>query len=384
MLDSLVHPDGFKIHINEVCFSDYDPLCAVRGLTPGELVGSYCRQMYEIVQSFRPGAPMRTYGDPFDIWVSDPRLHPVDTPPWTAGSLQELSPTIEILAMADYTDNLDSSFSYFAANNHPSIMSGGEKNGLPKFVDGALKARQWSSTCRGLSIYGWGTSQFDDLLPGAADLAWNVGPYIVHTPVVFTNQPSTVTIQAEMWTDDFRESPAPVLTIKRVRYRLLPSGSWTNVTMGNVGTDTYSATISLGSPSNTGIEYYIETTDTRVQTRRAPYSAPTETFVALFPPGGGPEGVPGYVELDYVINMIASHPEVSWPAAADADWYEVHLGDEPDLSPGSATLVARQQLCCPRYLFAGGEARRVDVDRIHVFAVRETPQQPIDPRKAIE
>ena len=82
--------------------------------------------------------------------------------------------------------------------------------------------------------------------------------------------------------------------------------------------------------------------------------------------------------------MIANHPEVSWPAAADADWYEVHLGVEPVLSPESATLVARQQLCCPRYLFAGGEVRRVDVDRIHVFAVREVPQQPMEPKKAIE
>ncbi len=376
-LDSLLHPDGFKIHINEICYSDYDPLCTARGLTPGQLVGSYCQQMYNSIQSFRPNAPVRIYGDPVDIWVADPRLHPIATPPWTAGSLQQLATPVQIMGMTDYSTNLDSSLAYFQTNAHSSVVASYGSSGFAKCVDGAIVARRHLNTCTGMEFYDWDSTMYD-LIPDYADLAWNLGPYIVHTPVVFTSRPASVDIQAELWTDLFRASLPPTLTARTLRYRLLPSGSWTSVTMNSVSPETYGVTVSLGSPSVTGIEYYLETTDSRGQTRRAPSGAPTETFVALFPPGAGPDRVPGYEEIPYTVAHVLGYSQLEWEERDGVDWYEVHVGEHPELIDNSPTLVVRQQPLCPRYLMVSENMRRLNLDHVHVYAVRDISNNPAE------
>ncbi len=374
-LDSLLHPDGFKIHINEICYSDYDPLCTSRGLSPGQLVGSYCQQLYNSIQSFRPDASVRIYGDAFDIWVADPRLHPISTPPWTIGSLQQLATPVQIMGMTDYSTNLDSSFSYFQANAHSSVVASYGISGFARCVDGAIVARRHRDTCNGMQFYDWDSTMYD-LVPDYADLAWNLGPYIVHTPVVFTSHPSSVVVQAEMWADLFRASIPPTLTARTLRYRLLPSGSWTSLTLNSVSPETYAATVSLGSPSVTGLEYYLEVTDSRGQTRRAPSGAPTETFVALFPPGAGPDRVPGYEEIPYAVTTVFGYPQLEWEVRDGVDWYEVHVGEHPEFIENSPTLVVRQQPLCPRYLMVNTPMRRVNLDNVHVYAVRDIASNP--------
>ena len=111
-VDSLLHPDGFKIHMNEVSYANYDAACTHRNMTPGELVGSYCRQMYQIIQARRPNAPVRIYGDAFDVFVKDVRAMPVTTSTWTVGSLQELPAPVEVMCMEGYSSNVDSSLNY--------------------------------------------------------------------------------------------------------------------------------------------------------------------------------------------------------------------------------------------------------------------------------
>ena len=376
VLDSLLRPDGYKIHINEVCYSNYDPLCVARGMTSGEIVGSYCRQMYDIIQTYHPGAPVRIYGDAFDIWVHDNRLHPISEPPWTVGALQELHQSTEMMALIDYSTNLDSSFAYFQANGHASVMAAYGSSGFHKCLSGALAARRHPGTCNGMQFYDWDSVQFD-LVPDFADLAWNLGPYIVHTPHVFTFRPASVSLQAELWTDEFRSGESPVLTTKTLRYRHLPSGQWSSLAMTSIGTETYAATVDLPG-GITGLEYYIEVTDYRGQTKRAPYNAPTETFVALFPPGGGPDESSVYEEIRYNVNFVGEYPQIEWPVMEGADWYEVHSGMSPEFGEHSSTLISRQQPICPRFLIVDINNRRMSTDQLHVFAVRkgmEIPRQ---------
>ncbi|MDD5088075.1 MAG: hypothetical protein PHI18_04690, partial [bacterium] len=67
VVDSMFHPDGYKININELALANYDNACTQRHMTPGQLVGRYLRQMYQIIQARQPGVSVRSYGDAADI-----------------------------------------------------------------------------------------------------------------------------------------------------------------------------------------------------------------------------------------------------------------------------------------------------------------------------
>jgi hypothetical protein len=130
------------------------------------------------------------------------------------------------------------------------------------------------------------------------------------------------------------------------------------------------------------MEYFLTTTDYRGQTRYAPRNAPAETFVALFPGQSGPNGaLPEYNELEYVVTDISGNPAIEWYPVSGVDYYEVHYGNPPHLEPNSPTLLATQQLCCPRYLISDEEFKHIETEHVHVYAVRLPPGYPLDPRK---
>ncbi len=365
-LDSLLRPDAFKIHINEVSYSGYDPLCLARNMTPGELVGSYCRQLYEAIQARRPGVKVRIYGDPFDIWVRDPRAHPVDELPWNAGGLQQLHPSMEIMGQASYTTDIDSSFSYFQQNGFMSVMAG-DGGGWSRVMTGGLAARRWPGTCRGFHFYDY-TLELYEQLGDFGDLAWNLGPYFIHSPLnVETSNPTSVVISTQAWSDTFRETTPPSLVNKRVRYRLMPSGGWMETTLLSAGTESYIATVN--TTGATGIEYYLTATDHRGQLRSCPADAPVSSFLVMFPSLPPPVVEPGYLQVNFTVTSVGGARLIEWPLVKSAVRYEVRLASAEATSFSETDLVSRQLPEQPRFLIAPEKYPDFDLSRVRVYAI---------------
>ncbi|MCX6600821.1 MAG: hypothetical protein NT025_04585 [bacterium] len=370
-VDSLLHPDGFKISINEVSYAGYDAACTRRHMTPAQLVGSYCRQMYQVIQARRPGAPVRIYGDAFDIYVRDPRAMPVTTSPWTVGALEELPAPMEIMCMEGYSSNLDSSLNYFAANQHGAVMAVALWVSTSRFVS-AVRAAQSHSNCRGTQFYMWQGDCDADLpwkIPLFGDLSWNMGPYIIHDPAQPPNMNDSLRIVAEMWSDTFRSSTPPSILSADARYRTLPGGSWATVPMTQIGTGRYATTLAPAGAEVTAIEYYLTAMDHRGQVRSAPADAPLTTFVVNVA-GASQGGTTGGDPVDRRLSMISDCWMLEWKSERDVEWYEVHQSFPPDLSSPSLTLIARQSPACPRLLLPAETCLGLDPDSVRVVAVR--------------
>jgi hypothetical protein len=370
-VDSLVHPDGFKIQINEVSYAGYDAACTSRHLTPGQLVGSYCAQMYQIIQARRPGAPVRIYGDAFDYYVRDPRAMPVTGVTWTVGALQELPTPVEVMCMEDYSTNLDSSLDYFAANQHASVMATALYVSTARIVS-AIRAAARHSNCRGTQFYMWQGDCESDLpwkIPLFGDLSWNMGPYIVHDPIFLSQHSDSIRIAAEMWSDSFSLSTPPSIVSASARYRMLPGGSWSTVPMTQVGSGRYAVVLAPAGSSVSSVEYYLTATDNRNQTRCAPGDAPQKTFVVSIP-GENRGGTPGGERVDCRLSIASGCWLLEWKSEPGVDWYEIHRTFPPDLSDRSLTFLARQSPVCPRFLLPPESQQGLDKDSICVIAVR--------------
>ncbi|RPH95028.1 hypothetical protein EHM69_05675 [candidate division KSB1 bacterium] len=367
-VDSLIHPDGFKIHINEVSYAGYDQACVQSNLTPAQLVGRYCRQMYQIIQARRPGAPVRIYGDAFDIFVNDPRAMPVTYSPWNIGALHELPEPMEIMAMDEYTRSLDSSIVYFTINRHPSVVSVMLWDPFSRFVN-AVQAALRNPSCGGTIFFMWPGDCDDELswkIRGLGDLSWNIGPYIIHNPVPVTGRPDSLVITAEMWSDTFYTSQPPSVSTPTLRYRLLPNGVWTTLTMNRVGTDQYSAVIHSINIGVTAVEYHMSVTDHRGRTTTAPAEAPAHTYLCTFPGNAG-GGSRGGEQIPFNRNMVFGLPQIEWIPDTEADWYEIRRMDPNNQYPQAKTVIARQSPTCPRFLFTDSAT---NMDLIQVWAIR--------------
>jgi hypothetical protein len=345
--DSLFQPDGFKIHINEVPIANWDPSCTSRGMTPGELLGSYVRQMYNIIQARRPGAPVQVYGDMFDPFHNAQDCH------WAmngtmAGSLSELQGLpIVILGLLADTDNI--SVKYFSEQGFPSIAGLGGSNMRIGLVDAEAARRYMSQGCQGASLFTWDWSDYDSI-PNYASMLWNLGPHIIHKPIVFTDSAAVAHITAEIYPD--RQPPylQISLTTTRIHYRLLPGGSWQTANLVSQGADLFTADINLTPTGTSGIEYYIEAKDSRNRTHTAPADAPFSTFSASFPRYGG--GEEHHEELQSpvaTISFVDGRPVVRWNPIKGATTYEVHVGTEPDFKPRQSTW--RATILAPTTLF---------------------------------
>ncbi|MCB1060659.1 MAG: hypothetical protein KDB65_10530 [Calditrichaeota bacterium] len=335
-LDSTLAPNGIKIHINEVSMAGYDQGCTSRGLSPGQLVGSYVDQMYDIVQARRPGMFVRSYGDAFDIWVKDNRAHPITTSPWTIGSLPELSPYVEIMMMTDYSTNFDSSFAYMNAQGHNAIMSYYGASSIRLALEGAEAAHR-ASNCVGFEMYDWALGNYIGL-PEFASMGWNLGPYFIHEPVRYTVRPDTVFLTAEMWSDSFAIPDPIYITSKLLTFRFSPGGTWTTIVPTASGPRFY--TSQLITPQNaTSLEYYYTATDNRDQTRRLPPEAPTRVFSAVLPAASSSDDARVRIDAHVIVPTIDGQL-ITWPPVADADSYQIHKAVPGDLSRREQTLVA--------------------------------------------
>lgn len=374
-LDSLLRPDGFKIHINEVSFAGYDPLCTASGLSPGQLVGRYCRRMYDMIQQRRPGAFVRIYGDPFDIWVDDPRAMPIAVLPWTAGALQELPSPVEMMNMASYTDNVDSSFAYFAANGHPAILAldgyqAQENQGFDLNVNSMIKAYNTPS-CAGVMYYDYFMDYFQRFQRDVGKMAWNLGPYIVHTPIQLEAGQTNVTFEAEMWSDTFQQSSSPSITQRIVRYRMLPGTTWQQATLAPNGTDHFITTLTIPG-GTTGIEYYLSATDHRAMTHLCPVDAPSTTFLVMFPSMPPPIMNPPRAQLEFTTTLIGTTPLIEWQPLGGIKYYEVRLAENGETEPRQMRVIATLSAESPRYLFAGATVQNVNPEDVRVYAVFES------------
>ncbi len=333
-LDSGIAPDGIKIHINEVSLAGYDPLCVSSGMTPGQLCGWHCNQLYNIIQARCPGIPVRIYGDAFDVWVDDNRAHPVSTSPWTVGALQQLNPNVEMMAMSDYSTNLDSTFAYFNANGHDAVMAYYGTESFSEAVNGAVSARR-APNCVGVQFYDWDIGVAYKL-PDFAALGWNLGPFFKHDPLEYATRPDTIRLMIEAWADSFLINQAPSIVSKFVTYRFLPGGNWITVTPTSIGTNRYQSKLPV-PPTATSIEYYFRATDHRAQESFLPPDAPVRVFSAAIPPASGNDNVDPHKYSGVVIPHIDGNV-IDWPPVAGALGYEIHW------SPGGDTTRRRQTL----------------------------------------
>jgi hypothetical protein len=375
-LDSLFNPDGFKIHLNEISFANYDRACTIRNLTPGQLVGSYCRQMYQIIQSQRPGAPVRIYGDAFDPNAEgNARSRAINGT--MVGSLLELPSAMEMMAMVGYSGNVDSTFRYFEHNGHSQVMSVNLVRSslscsweVERYVNWWLTAQRFGSN-RGLEFYCWNGNQIgvEWKIMELGSIAWNFGPYIVHSPVSFVSRPDSIFITAEIWSDAFYCATPPSIPTKLLRYRMLPSSTWQETDLQLVGADTYTRALAVSNPNYTGIEYYITATDHRSQTNTAPADAPARTFTATFPPLINTPIEQNFRRVNYVIHQIPGFSILEWPSVAGVRWYEVHRGAQPDFAERSTTLIAHQEPCCPRFVISSDSLQKVNLSSVSVFAI---------------
>lgn len=377
-LDSLFRPDGFKIHINEVSFAGFDPLCTNTGLSPGQLVGRYCRQMYDIIQQRRPGVFVRTYGDPFDIWVDDPRAMPILVGPWTVGALQELPSPVEMMNMASYTENIDSSFAYFAQNGHPAIMALDgyqvqEGYGFDLNVNAMIKAYNTPS-CDGVMYFDYFMEYFQLFLKDVGKMAWNMGPYIIHTPIDLDAGQSSVIISADMWSDTLQQATSPTINQRFVRYRMLPSSTWQQTNLNVDGTEHFAVTLAIPG-GTTGIEYYLSATDHRTMTKTCPTDAPATTFLAMFPSAPPPIIAPTRIELQTTSSMIGTAQLLEWDPTTGVKFYEVRYSESGELEPERMELVATLSIESPRYLFADARWQNLELERVHIFAILESARK---------
>jgi hypothetical protein len=379
IVDSIFHPDMFKLQINEVSYTDYDELCTSRHLTPGQIVGKYCQQQYQIIQGRRPGIPVRIYGDAFDILVTDSRAMPVHTAPWTIGALQELSPQIEMMAMDDYSHNLDSSMIYFANNGHPSIVAYNEL-GTVTFtgaVQATLKAKRHAPSCKGTICYTWpgdcSVATLQQQIPIVGNLSWNMGPYILHTPLEFHSRPDSIVMRAEMWTDIFYAGDTVSLGATTLSYRYLPNGNWTTVPMTGIAADVFGATLRTVPSTATGISYYMTVADSRSDTSTAPADAPGRAFTAIFGSDSSESGGPGGDEIEYSTQTIPDGLLLEWSPQSNTKWYEIHAGANIDFADDSRTLISRQSPQCPRFLLKQGRIQLEDMADVHVYRFTDEP-----------
>lgn len=381
-LDSMMRPDRFNIQINEVSYTNYDHACTSRNLTPGRIVGRFCNQLYQIIQSQRPGARVRSYGDAFDIWVNDPRAMPVQSGvPWPTGALQELGPGVDIMAMLDYSSNIDSSLAYIGRSGNRSVIADALWMDFSRLVSGVSKATRYPF-CVGVQIYMWpgdADADFPWKIPAAGDLGWNIGPYIIHSPQRFELRPDSIRIDAEMWSDAHYTTTTPAITSATLRYRLLPSGTWTTVNLNPAGTDHYRFTVGSITAAITGMEYYLTAIDHRSQTTTAPADAPARVYAIMWPPPGGPSGAPGGEAVEFSLRTIGNSRILQWEPKEGVLWYEIHNGRIVD-SPGeSKTLLSRQSPDCPQFLLGGDKYKTVNSDSLRVYAVR--PRGQYDPEQ---
>jgi len=334
-LDSALAPEAFKIHINEVSLAGYDPLCQSRGMSPGQLCGWHCNQLYDVIQARRPGVLVRIYGDAFDTWVDDNRCHPIDTSPWTTGALQQLDPEIEMMAMSDYSTNIDSTFAFFNANGHNAVMSYYGSSSFSLAVNGAVAGYR-SPNCVGVQFYDWDLSVYDKLLDFSA-LGWNIGPFFIHDPLSYSTRPDSVRLQFECWSDSFRINQATSIVMRSLTYRFLPGGNWTTITPASIGMNRYRSALAL--PSNaTHIEYYFSATDHRAMSAKLPPDAPLRAFSVWLPPSSGNDDIsPG--QYDGRIIPRIDGQVIEWDALPGAAGYEVHWVSEDGLLRRKQTLV---------------------------------------------
>lgn len=363
--DSLLAPHGFKIHINEVTLANYDQNCTSRGMTPGQLVGAYVNQMYNIIQARRPGVHVRSYGDAFDVWVKDNRCQPVTTSPWTVGALQQVNPNVEMMVMTDYSRNMDSSCVYFNDNGSPVIIAYYGTNSFQKAVQGAVIARR-AANCTGMQIYDWDLGKFQKL-PEFASLGWNLGPFFVHTPPVYSSRPDTVFLTCEMWTDSFTLQEPTSITSRRLTYRFLPGGNWTTITPAPSAPRSYSS--ALIPPGNaTSLEYYFVATDHREQTRSLPPDAPSVVYRVQIP-----ESVPNN-DLDLREYNRGTVPRVNgqlieWDPVSGAEAYEVHLSSEFELCRREQTLLVVVPATQTQFYVDDSIFRKIDTNDLRILPI---------------
>jgi hypothetical protein len=385
LMDSLMHPDGFKIHINEVICADYDPVCTARHLTPGQLVGRYCAQMYNIIQARAPGAPVRIYGDAVDVFAGGSSwAMPVSVFPWNTGALQELPAPVEVMAMTGYTSDLDSSLIYYAANNHPGITACGLGDAISWAVNCAVVARR-QPNCTGFMYWMWddfGRDEITARMMIAGDLAWNIGPFILHHPLSSSAvRPDSLQVFADMWSDTFRVTPDPYLTEATLHYRLLPGGTWRTTPLANQGRDTYAAAIHNIGGSAASVEYYLTCTDHREQTSAAPADAPAHVFSVTLPAAASGGGNPHEGDrIEFSSTEVSGNRMLAWTSKAGIKWYEVHYGT-PDFSPESRSLLTRQSPETPRYFISQADAKKIVMDSLSVYAI---PEEEVKPAKATQ
>jgi hypothetical protein len=371
-VDSLLRPDAFKISINEVSYANYDAACTQRHLSPGQLVGSYCRQMYQVIQARRPGTLVRIGGDPFDIFVRDVRAMPVTTSSWTAGALEELPAPMEIMCMDGYSWNLDSSLDYFAAHQHQAIMAVQLWTSTSRWVNALLAVRNHTN-CPATEFYMWQGDCEADLpwkIPLFGDLIWNLGPYLIHEPIGSVSPHDSLKITAEVWSDTFGLSLPPGIAGVALRCRLLPGGSWTTVPMDRNATDRFAVTLAPPGDAASAVEYYLAATDLRGQVRYAPADAPQRTFMANVL-SESQAGATGEDRVDYRVSTVPGGWLLEWKSEPDVDWYEVHVSSPPDRGAQSATLLARQSPACPRLFLPSETLSSLDMNSLCIVAVKQ-------------
>ncbi|MBU1637691.1 hypothetical protein KKC97_08520 [bacterium] len=356
--DSLLSPDGFKIHINEVAYAGHDQLCQSRGLTPAQLVGQYCNNMYEIIQSRRPGIPVRIYSDPFDYYTYDPRAMPTTSNPWTRGengegTLAQISSDIEIMTMHRYSQDLDSTFITYEQYGFPSVIALYTDGYESEQLAPVLTAKKYPD-CRGLIAYGW--SSFQSKMHLFGSLAWNTGPFLIHTPVQPILATDSVSVSAEIWGDELG-SDLPTLTSVLLRYRWLPSGNWIEMSMSSSATDHYAATIPPSDSTPEGMEYAIIAQDSRGEIRRAP-SGENEAFLVQLSASSSDRVDRALIQIEHTVMSIGDYTLIEWEPVTSAEYYEVHVGSRSDFSENSSTLLARQNRDTPRYLLQNTTANK--------------------------
>ncbi|MBU0692801.1 hypothetical protein KKH18_13435, partial [bacterium] len=255
-VEQFLRPDAYNIHIDEVSYAGYDSLCRGSGKSPAQLVGEYCHAMYDSIRIVKPASQVRIYGDPFDIYVHDVRAHPVEYRPWTAGehgqsSLSFLPRDIQIMAMPNYSQNFDSSFTFFERSGFKAVVA------LMLDIDISQSDRHMMTgrrhdNCVGLQVYGWHLNSFE-VLPVLSYLAWNMKPaMIAYSPLVGD---SSIIFRVDAWSHSLNNDSSTLLDSVLLQYSTADSADLKSINMTNAGANRYSCLLKLAGNSNDAISY---------------------------------------------------------------------------------------------------------------------------------
>ncbi len=271
----------FNLEMDEIRVFAWDKRCLDSGKSRSQIFADDIQYYYRTIRAKQQEAKIMMWSDMVD--------------PHHNAALYETDRVVEILADRGMNDLLmvpwdytiaEKSLEFFAGKGFSVVASSQSRikgnSVAPVWAYHLRKAYRESDALYGLLHapweYDYDTEEGMAGLRTAADYAWSVGPYIIHTPINTAPVGESIAVEALIRGDEIvfdgeklKKGPLPVVAAL-VFYRVSGTERFSKIQMKKKG-KSYHALIPAIAKTANDIEYYIEVSDAQ-HTSRAPHSAP--------------------------------------------------------------------------------------------------------------